>query len=163
MTVLQGVMGERTPLMNYYFVEFSFLFTVPVLIVLVTLFLLKERKLIIPWWIASITTLAFSLMLKYMLARDRPFVAYPELFTALATEAAYSFPSARTAVIFAALPIMSKYQPRFFPFWFFLAVVVAYSRVYLGVHYMSDIFGGMLIGYIFGKLTLYTAERMHKL
>jgi hypothetical protein len=50
-TVLEGVMGERTPVMNYYFVEFAFLFTVPVIILLVTLFLVKDRKLIIPWWI----------------------------------------------------------------------------------------------------------------
>lgn len=48
--------------------------------------------------------------------------------------------------------LFRKIYPQLFTFLIVWAIVVAYSRVYLGVHYPGDILTGMLIGVIFGFL-----------
>jgi undecaprenyl-diphosphatase len=155
---ITSVMNLRNGVLNYYFIEFSVLFTVPVIIIILTIFFFKERKLIIPWWVIAGTTLFFTLALKAAVGRERPYVIIPEV-VALVQETLPSFPSARTAVTFAALPLIRRYLPRFYIFWLLFGLLVAFSRVYLGVHFFSDIFAGMLMGYLFGKLVLLTAER----
>jgi len=42
--------------------------------------------------------------------------------------------------------------------WVFLGVIVMLSRVYLGVHYLSDVIAGMLLGLLIGDLTNYIVK-----
>lgn len=48
--------------------------------------------------------------------------------------------------------LFKKHYPKLFVFLLIWAVVVSYSRIYLGVHYPGDVITGMLIGSIFGYL-----------
>ena len=48
--------------------------------------------------------------------------------------------------------LFKKHYPKVFVFLLIWAVVVSYSRIYLGVHYPGDVITGMLIGAIFGYL-----------
>ena len=87
----------------------------------------------------------------------------------LIEETGFSFPSAH-AMLSAALYIMliilvCKYLKNILakivlvPFFSALILVVAYSRVYLGVHYITDIIGGWLIGFAI-TLIVYTVCRL---
>lgn len=162
LSILESIKDSRSTLMDSYFIKFSFFFTVPIMILLVTVFLLRQRKLIVPWLVTAVTTVLFSLAFKYAIGQPRPFEIYPDIIP-LVPETLFSFPSARTAVIFAALPLLAKYNKRYVLFWLAFALLVAFSRLYLGVHFPSDVVAGMLIGYLFGKMTLFTAERVGKL
>lgn len=160
--IASAVQGMRNQLLNFYFLEFSLIFTAPIIILVVTIFLINQRRFIIPWWMASITVLFFSLALKVVVARERPFVIYDDLIP-LTREAMHSFPSVRTAVAFSAIPLLSKYFHRFLPFWIILALIVGFSRIYLGLHFLSDVIAGILIGYLLGKMIMITGERTHKI
>jgi len=66
----------------------------------------------------------------------------------------YSFPSMHAMVSFAALPILDKEFPKLRWFWAVFAVLVALSRVYFKVHYLSDIVFGAAIGYLIGLIVM---------
>ena len=157
-SLLRAITSSRSVLLSFYFIQFARIFTVPVIIGVITLFLLRQRKLIVPWLITAVTVLFFTLALKAFISQPRPYIRYDDII-ALTRESLYSFPSTRTAIAFSSLPLLAKYFPRFFPFWIFFALLIAFSRLYLGVHFVSDIAGGILLGYFIGKMIVMSTER----
>jgi membrane-associated phospholipid phosphatase len=55
---------------------------------------------------------------------------------------------------FCAVPILSKEFPKFKHIWIIFASLVAFSRVYFGLHFLSDVIVGGLIGYLVGLIIL---------
>jgi len=71
-----------------------------------------------------------------------------------------SFPSGHATDIFALAMVMSWYYPKTSPAWFLLACVVAYSRVYTGVHYPLDVIGGAVAGILWALIILWIAKKI---
>jgi undecaprenyl-diphosphatase len=128
-----------------------------VLIVITSLFLWEEKKRewIPTLWSSFIASIGVGLVLKWIIARPRPMTELVYAITALN----YSFPSTHATAAFAALPILDKEFPKFKWFWILFAVLVAVSRVYIGVHYLSDVIAGALLGYLIGYLFVYIEEK----
>ena len=91
-------------------------------------------------------------LLKEFFERVRPCNALTDVITPLGCAGGYSFPSNHALNNFAAAVFLLRLFPNYK--WIFLitATLVSLSRIYLGVHYPSDILGGALIGIIFGYL-----------
>ncbi|PJA45915.1 hypothetical protein CO174_01290 [Candidatus Uhrbacteria bacterium CG_4_9_14_3_um_filter_50_9] len=62
----------------------------------------------------------------------------------------HSFPSAHATFVFA-LASLTYASPELFGYFFAAAVIVALARVAVGVHYLSDVFAGAVVGLLFGK------------
>ncbi len=108
----------------------------------------------------SAITIGFAALsatgLKYLVNRHRPFKDYPNDITQRDFGVGpFSFPSGHTTAAFAtatALSLSCK-NPYVTTSSFLYAGFVGYSRMRLGVHYPSDVLGGMLLGIASGLLT----------
>ncbi|MFH1553108.1 MAG: phosphatase PAP2 family protein [Candidatus Omnitrophota bacterium] len=89
-------------------------------------------------------------LLKYMAARPRPFLVLEGVSPSIAADG-FSFPSNHAAMAFMAAFILSKCFGRWYIF-YPIAALVAVSRIYLGVHFPSDVFVGGCIGLSIGYI-----------
>jgi membrane-associated phospholipid phosphatase len=90
----------------------------------------------------------FTTSLKFGVQRERPFVTYPNDIVKYTKAGSHSFPSGHTSMAFATAMSMSLMYPKWYVIVpsFVWASSVGYSRMYLGVHYPSDVFAGAFLG-----------------
>lgn len=89
-----------------------------------------------------------TLVLKEIIRRQRPFVTYRALIFKKQNESGYSFPSGHTSLAFSTATSLTLAFPKWYviaPAYAF-AAATGYSRLYLGVHYPSDVLGGAIVG-----------------
>jgi undecaprenyl-diphosphatase len=104
------------------------------------------------WGVLAMTVIAVvvadwsAMGLKALIDRPRPPLRYAEPKTLVHVPHDASFPSGHAATSFAAATMLSFAFPRFAPFLYVLAAAVAFSRVYVGVHYPLDVIGGAFLG-----------------
>lgn len=91
-------------------------------------------------------------ILKENIGRLRPCDFLTDVITPLGCAGTSSFPSNHALNNFAAATFIALIYPNLKWVLFIAASLVALSRVYLGLHYPSDIIGGALIGIFFGYL-----------
>lgn len=102
------------------------------------------------WLFTGITAFAVELIcykiIKQSTTRQRPFRRIPSIQNLVIPQDEFSFPSGHTAAATVAAFLFGIAVPALMPIFFSLAVLIGLSRMYLGVHYPSDILMGFALG-----------------
>lgn len=121
-------------------------------------------------------SVVINVFIKNAVARIRPYDAIEELERLIGEQSDFSFPSGHTGAAFAfaggmlfalifvvkGLTDTKKYK-MITLFVLLYSVLLAFSRMYVGVHYPTDILGGMLIGLVTGFLSCHIEKLLYKI
>ena len=97
----------------------------------------------------AISTICIGYFLKAVILRPRPHNHVTYL-----GKTDSSFPSSHASVAFGLAYILSIYLPTLSIVWIILAMLVGLGRIYIQMHYLSDVIGGIFIGLILAFITL---------
>jgi undecaprenyl-diphosphatase len=89
--------------------------------------------------------------LKAQIGRDRPPVVDPDPEPLVRLPDTHSFPSGHATVAFACATVLALAVPRLAVPLYVLAGLIAFSRVYVGVHYPLDVLAGAVLGYALAR------------
>ena len=96
--------------------------------------------------LASGLGIALFLKIKRATGRRRPSAFEPHCWATLLPPDQFSFPSGHTITAFAVALSLTEFYPTLALGLFFCALSVALSRILLGMHFVSDVLAGAVIG-----------------
>jgi membrane-associated phospholipid phosphatase len=117
-----------------------------------------------PWLLVALlaadaAAAGLSYELRQWIGRERPPLVYPEPKPLVGLPHSGAFPSGHAATAFACATVLAWASPRLRIPAFVLAAAIAWSRVYVGVHWPLDVLGGALLGALMGTLLVFLARR----
>ena len=131
-------------------------------IAIVLLFVKNYRKVGLMVGASLLGSLVFNNMLiKNIVARPRPYRMIETLTILIPEPGEYSFPSGHTSSSFAAGVVLYLMLPKKYGIpAMVLAFLIGISRLYVGVHYPTDVLGGMVMGTLIATAVLKATEKL---
>ena len=100
--------------------------------------------------LSSVLSILLFLWLKRLTGRRRPCQIERHCWATLLPPDQFSFPSGHTMTAFSIALVVSFFYPAIEGPLFFLAISIAVSRVVLGMHFLSDVLAGVVLGVALG-------------
>lgn len=101
-----------------------------------------------------------NVVLKNWIARPRPYVTVSSIYPLIPKPREFSFPSGHACVSFASAFIYYRMMPgKYGTAAMILAGLIAFSRLYVGVHYPGDVLGGILAAWAGSSLAYYLTNK----
>lgn len=155
----------RNPICDFFFTNITHLGDAGIFWIVLTALLLcfkKTRRAGIYSACALLGSLLINnIILKNLVNRARPYEVVEGLTCIIGAARDASFPSGHTGASFAAATAMYRKLPkRYSVLLVILASLIAVSRLYVGIHYPSDVLGGLVTGVTIGILVNIFGDRM---
>jgi undecaprenyl-diphosphatase len=117
-----------------------------------------------PWLFVTVLSAdaaadALSYGMRDWIGRRRPALVYPDPKPLVPVPHSGSFPSGHAAMAFACATVLACWDRRLAVPAFVLAAAIAWSRVYVGVHWPLDVLGGAILGVGIGYGLVLLARR----
>jgi undecaprenyl-diphosphatase len=107
----------------------------------------ENRRVAVYTAVASaLIALGITALIQHFYVHQRPFIVRSDVVLLLKHGADPSFPSEQSTAAFAMATGIGLYRPRLGAALLLMACLVAFARVYVGVHYPADVSGGALLG-----------------
>lgn len=164
--ILDSIQNLRTPVLDHIMCIVSTLGNAGVIWILlaVLLFMIPKTRKAGMFMIGAllVDVILCNGLLKNLVARTRPFDVNTAIELIVKKPKDFSFPSGHTAASFASITalFLAGEKKLAWPA-LILGTVMAFSRMYLYVHYPTDILGGIAVGILSGYLGKYCIEIKH--
>lgn len=114
--------------------------------------------------VSLLATVGITMGLKAIVKRPRPYIQYEGDLIPVTTERTFSFPSGHSSLAFSTATSVSLQYPKWYIITpaFLWAASIGYSRMYLGVHYPSDVITGAVIGALSAYITFQIQRRLEE-
>jgi undecaprenyl-diphosphatase len=99
------------------------------------------------------TGVALFMKMKRAIGRKRPCALEPHCWAKLLPPDQFSFPSGHTITAFSVAVTLGTFYPELRPVLLFTATSIAASRVLLGMHFLSDVIAGAMLGTLLGVIS----------
>ena len=125
--------------------------------VLIILFAFRQKNKILPLLLTFMLYIGITQLIKVVVARPRPFttLGFQDLGT---SDINRSFPSGH-ATASASVIKFFEFNSILFYLWIAVTILIMFSRVYLGMHYLSDVVAGLVIGYFISDLSIFLVKK----
>ena len=140
--------GFRNPFLTDFFSSITIMGSIVFSLVLCGGLFILSREKGVTTFIGVFLSAAATHLLKLIFSVPRPAV------DRLVGVSTYSFPSGHTTVAFSLAVLLSNMNEGLRIYLFGVAVLVGFSRIYLGVHYVTDVVAGAVVGYIISRIFL---------
>ncbi|MGL4383093.1 MAG: phosphatase PAP2 family protein [Bacilli bacterium] len=144
----------RNPLLNKLMIFITSLGNIALVWILILLWLQRKHfnlTIIKNITIIFLTNTLIVEVIKRIVKRPRPYTT--DIITNLISiQNSYSFPSGHAASSFVMATLLSYYYKQYSLYFYILASLIAFSRLYVGVHYFSDILTGSILGLVVGHI-----------
>lgn len=114
-------------------------------------------RLMAQYTVTALAAIVFYRLVKTRLCRERPFITFQSIICNEPARDRYSFPSGHTMHAIMFLTLTAAHTPWLDPWLLPVVILIAFSRVGLGLHYISDVIAGAIIGYAFAAVSLQLA------
>lgn len=135
-------------------------------VILALLFLreeITEKKIFLALAVAGLVSfILVEGILKPVAGRPRPEFTLAGVIVVSDHTVSPSFPSGHATIAFAAAMILSYAHRKWAGLYYLLAVLISFSRIYIGKHYPSDVLAGTLLGSVIGYISLETINVTYK-
>lgn len=157
------IANHRNAFFNTFFKIITYLgsFYVLALLSILIILIFKRKHVGIIALISLVICSLVALIIKYIVKRPRPGFMLVEV-------SGYSFPSAHAVMTLALFTVLTYYLLKYLKnrtlkvlltiLNVFIILLIGFSRIYLGVHYVSDVLAGYLISFVFTVITITISE-----
>ncbi len=156
----------RTPILTILFSIITRLGNAGIFWIAITIILLSPKKTrkvgYMSMFALLLSLLVNNMILKNLVGRIRPYEVIEQLELIIAKPRDLSFPSGHAGASFASASVLYRKLPKKFGIpAVILATLIAISRIYLGVHYPSDVIFGAFSGIVLSYLAQWLVDMMY--